>query len=176
MKKNTLTITLIVCAVVAAILLLAMILLIPSKPDDAAQNVQTQPTQPQLTEPENAVNPMDMEDYYCTLVIDTWSAENGKLTVGTFAQAVLPEDFDYTAQIELWKNNAVLSSEPITMGAGEDKGICEADVTVTFDLPEIAVDEELQLWLTVDVDGAQALFSCGGGWYLEDGQLMLITG
>ena len=176
MKKNTLTILLIV--MLAALLLSSCGTKTPSNSGDEAPVIEDPVLETQAielqTEPQAAQ--LDPDRYYCTLVIDTWTAHDGKLDVSTFAQATLPEGMEATAQIELWKDSTVLESQPITLGAGEGEGICEADVSVTFDLPEIAVDEELQLWLTIDVDGAQALFSCAGGWYLEDGQLMLITG
>ena len=44
------------------------------------------------------------------------------------------------------------------------------------DFPEIGADEELQLWLVVQSENAGLLDSCGGGWYFENGEWMLITG
>lgn len=175
MKQRSLTMTLIVCVVIAAVLLVAVIALKPEQSEIAAPEAEDQVLQNIPSAPAEAA-PVLGDEHYCTLVIDTWTAESGKLTVSTFAQAVLPENIDATAQIELWKDNVVLASQPITLGAGEEDGIYEVDATVTFDIPELSVDDELQLWLTVDMDDTGVLFSNGGGWYLEDGQLMLITG
>lgn len=172
MKKNRFMALLIVCTLLAAML---------SACGDQASEVETVvgedliATQAQEVQIEPATSPLDPELHYCTLVIDTWDVQDGKLNVSTFTQATLPDDVEVTAQIELWRSNIVLDSAPITLGAGEEEGIYETDVSVNFDMPDLAVDEELQLWLTIDVDGSGELYSCGG-WYLEDGQLMLIAG
>ncbi len=127
---------------------------------------------PIQTEPEAA----DEDAFYCTLVVDSWEIEDDVLTVHTFAQAALAEGTKFTTRIELWHGDAVVESRPVTLDIGEADGIFEADVSLSFPVPQIDANEELQLWLTVKPAGGTELFACGAGWYLENGQLLLITG
>ena len=98
------------------------------------------------------------------------------MTANTFAQAILPDAAISDARIELRKGENVLDSQSISFGSGDAIGIYEVDVSVQFDFPEIGADEELQLWLIVDSESAGLLETCGGGWYPENGEWMLITG
>ena len=183
MKKKSLTICLIVCAVLAAALLLSVVALASSKPDPSApeneeQVLQDQPLPEQPDAPTGQIEfiPIVPEESYCTLVIDTWSVEDGILTASTFLQAVMSESSDFTARVELLNGDVVLAAHPVTLDAGEAGGIYEADVTVQFEIPELSAEDELQLWLVVEPAGGDALYYCGADWYLEDGTLMLITG
>ena len=114
--------------------------------------------------------------YYCELRVDNWSQKNGTLTVDAFAQASLPAGIAATGRIELWRGNAVISAEPITLGAGETAGFLDATASLSFHIPALEADEELELWLIVEPEGLNTLFTCGAGWYSEGGQLMLIAG
>ena len=198
MKKNTLTLTLILCAVLAAALLLTGISLTKANAalEDAQAQIQSLTAQVQALEQQNQslqaqpdsqsttaspiqtqTTPVDTTDFYCTLVIDDWTVQNGILAVDAFAQAYLDERIKFSAQLELWRGDAVLEAQEVLLDLGEAEGMFEADIVgAAFSLPEITVGEELQLWLMVKPSGSNALFSCGAGWYLEDGQLMLITG
>lgn len=194
MKKKAYTISLIVCVILAAALLLSVIALVSAKSKVKASSEQVltlikrvqaleeenQTLQAQLDAQSSAVQaevtPVDTEDFYCTLMVDTWEVKDGKLTADTFAQAVLSEGVNFSAQIELWRGDAVLASQDVILDIGEADGVFESDVKVAFQIPEIGADEELQLWLMVEPVGSEALFACGAGWYLEDGVLMLITG
>lgn len=198
MNKKTNTIFLIVCAVLAVALLLSVTALTSAKSEAkaATEQVRTliervqaleehnQTLQAQLDAKSTVLDipqiesaPVNTDDFYCTLAIDAWSAKNGILAVDAFAQAVLAEGVNFTAQLELWRGDAVLESQEILLDIGEAEGIFEADITgAAFQLPEIDAEEELQLWLMVKPSGSEALFTCGAGWYLEEGQLMLITG
>ena len=194
MKKKAYTISLIVCVVLAAVQLLSVIAFVSAKSEAAAleeqiqmledQNQQltalNQTLQAQLdaksSTAQTEVTPVDAENFYCTLAVDSWEVKDGKLTADTFAQAVLSRDANFSAQIELWRGDAVLASQDVMLDIGEADGVFESDVKVTFQIPEIEADEELQLWLMVKPVGSDAIFACGAGWYLEDGVLMLITG
>lgn len=198
MKKNALTITLILCVVLAAALLLTGISLIKANAAlaEADSQIQALTAQVQALEQQNQslqaqpddqtaaatpiqtqAVPVDPADFYCSLVIDNWTAQNGILAVDAFAQAYLDESIKFSAQLELWRGDAVLESHDILLDIGEAEGMFEADIVgAAFTLPEITADEELQLWLMVKPSGSDAIFSCGAGWYLEEGQLMLITG
>lgn len=175
MKKKTFTTSQIICILLVAALVLSVVALIcaESKNTDLKEDDQALQTQPEDIPIQEEVLPAES---YCTLVIDTWSAKDGILTIGTFAQAVLSENVGASARLEFWKDEAVLSSQPITLEPGEAAGVYEADVTAQFEIPEITTADDLQLWLVVELENGQVLDSCGAGWYLEDEQLMLITG
>ena len=195
MKKNGLLFSLIACVLLAAALLLSVTALIAAKSEAkaASEQVQALTGQIQTLEEQNQALRLQLsyqnatwfpteelpaygEAYDCTLMVDGWEKEGGTLKVSVFAQAFLEEDVPFTARLELRRGDAVLESQPVTLDTGEAAGSFEAEVTVSFSMPEIGADEELQLWLAVQSAGSDPLFACGAGWYLEDGQLMLITG
>lgn len=191
MKKASPNILLILCIVLAAALLLSVGALISAKAEAKAATEQLQILSDRLQtlETENATlrlqqgfldsvwTPVEGEsDYHCTLMVESWSVENTTLSVSTFAQAVLAPDAVCSAQLELRLGNTVIASQPIDLNAGEAEGIFEADTAVSFSIPEISADEELQLWLIVESAGSDTLYACGAGWYQEDGHLLLITG
>ena len=115
-------------------------------------------------------------DFYCELVVNNWSQENGDLIIDASAQASLPVGTAPSGRIELWRGSAVIESVPVTLNAGQTDGIFEADVSLTFDIPAIESDEELELWLIVESGEINDLFTCGAGWYLEGNELMIIAG
>jgi len=117
-----------------------------------------------------------IEEDYCTLVVDSWSVSGNVLTADTFAQAIFIGDPEFTAKIELWRGDAVVSSHPVTLSPSEASNVYEGKVSVSFEMPEIPEGEELQLWLMVEPEGRTAVFTYAAGWYLENGQWMLISG
>lgn len=177
MKQKKYPISAIVCIILAVALLMSVIALISAKSEISALKDENLALQAKLesSSAQTQITPVISDERYCTLIIDTWSVQGDILSAGTFVQAVIPNVSDYTAQIELWKGNNVLDSMPVTLEPGEEAGIYETDVSVEFEIPEITADEELQLWLTIDL-GDEVIYSCGAGWYLENDQLMLITG
>lgn len=116
------------------------------------------------------------EEPYCTMYVDSWSLENNLLTVDTFAQAYLPAGGDFIAKAEIWKDDQVLTSQSIVLEPGESVSSYEASATVKFDMSELLHHEEFELWLMVAPANGSPLFYCAGGWYLENGQLMVIAG
>lgn len=188
MKKNILPI---LCVVLAVALIFTVVGLISAnkKADAAVEQLQILASRVQALEEENLTLRLQQswqetqwsavegeEAYHCTLVIESWSAQTDFLTVEAFAQAVLPPDAAYSAQLELWLGSDVIAAQPITLTASEAAGIFDTDVSVDFSVPAIGDGEELQLWLVVESVGCDTLFHCGGSWYPENGQLMLITG
>lgn len=185
----------VLCAVLAAALLLSVTALIFEKSETKAAEqyidfltaqVQTleeqnQALQLQLSyqgimwEPIGSESPAE-EEPYCTLVIDTWTVEDHILSVNTFAQAVLPADVPFSARLELWHGSAVLESHALSLEPGEAAGIFEADAAAQFEIPALGADEELQLWLVVEPAGSHPLSAYGAGWHLENEQLVYIAG
>ena len=117
-----------------------------------------------------------VEEPYCIMYVDSWNLENNLLTVDTFAQAYLPAGGDFISKVEVWKDDAVLTSQSIVLEPGESASSYEASATVKFDMSELLHHEEFELWLMVAPAGGTPLFYCAGGWYLENDQLMVIAG
>ena len=117
-----------------------------------------------------------VEEDYCALMIAQWSAQDGVLTFDAQAEVFLTAPAEITARLELWRGDAVYASQPITLTKADSDTAYQTALTASFQLPQIAEGEELQLWLMVETDTGNTLFACAAGWYLEDGQLAMITG
>ena len=117
-----------------------------------------------------------VEEDYCALMIAQWSAQNGVLTFDAQAEVFLTAPSEITARLELWRGDAVYDSQPITLTKADSDTAYQTALTASFQLPQIAEGEELQLWLMVETDTGNTLFACAAGWYLENGQLAMITG
>lgn len=186
MKTKKATPYLIICVLLSAALLLSVVFLISAKSDvkelEAEILALTEENQ-QLsllnqalhTQLNDRVGVVDGE-HFCELSVDDWSQENGALNVSIWAQASLPAGVQPNARIEMWRGSDVIANQPITLAAGEIDGIFEAVSTLSFQIPAIEPSEELELWLIVEAPGCNTLFTCGAGWYQEDGQLMIIAG
>ena len=181
MKKNTLTICLIIFVILAAALLLSVVGLVSAKSEVNALNdlIQTLEKENEALKAQMLANPVQVgstDESYCTLMVDTWTKDADTLTVVSFAQAILPENTTFSAQMELRVDSVVVASQPVILNPGEADGIFEANVSASFQTPEIGANEQLQLWLVVEPTGYDALSACGADWYVENGQLMLIAG
>ena len=188
MQKKVFTISLLLCVILAAALLLSVVSLVSARSEIAAlteqvhaleeQNQQLR-TQMVAAEPpiQTDITATDLTSYYCTLTVDSWSIEGNTLTVSALAYANLPGCTKANAQLELWLGSTVLQGSSVTLDIGEADGVFEAEITnASFTIPEISSDEELHLWLTVEPMNNQPVFVCGASWYTENGQLMLIAG
>lgn len=187
MKTKRTTFFLIVCAVLAAALLLSVIFLISAKSDVkelkaevlalTEENQQlaslNQALQTQLN---NQISGSVDSELYCVLSVDDWSQKNDTLTIEAFSQAFLPFDAQPTARIELWHGSDVIATQPVTLAVGEVDGSFEGASSLSFQIPALEADEELELWLIVESADYDTLFTCGAGWYSEGGQLMIIAG
>ena len=175
MKTKKMTILSIICILLAAALALSVFALVTSQAKNAALEEENHALKAQI---ENMSVTLDIlpEDCYCTLVIADWSVSGNALTATAYAEAVLPDPAITDARIEMRRGETILNTQSITFGSGDAIGIYEADATVQFDFPEIDAGEELQLWLVVESESAGLLESCGGGWYPENGEWLLITG
>lgn len=117
-----------------------------------------------------------VEEDYCALMIAQWSAQDGILSFDAQAEVFLTTPAEITARLELWRGDAVYDSQPVTLTKADSDTAYQTALTASFQLPQIAEGEELQLWLMVETDTGKMLFACAAGWYLENGQLAMITG
>lgn len=175
MKTKKSAVLVIVCILLAAVLALSVFALVSAKNQITALEEENHALKAQI-ENMSVSNTWVPEEAYCSLVVGDWSVNGGVLNATAFAQAFIADSAVPDARIELRRGETVLDSQSITFGNGDALGICEADVSVTFDFPSIGADEELQLWLVVQSENTGLLDTCGGGWYFENGEWMLITG
>ena len=53
----------------------------------------------------------------------------------------------------------------------------EADLTdVSFQIPELSAEDTLELWLEATLSDGSITDTCGAGWFMENGRLMLVAG
>ena len=63
------------------------------------------------------------------------------------------------------------------MPAGESAGSYELTLEdVTFDMPKMKDDDQLDLWLEVTLSNGEAITSNGGSWFYSDDALNLMVG
>lgn len=117
-----------------------------------------------------------VEEDYCALMIAQWSAQDGILSFDAQAEVFLTTPAEITARLELWRGDAVYDSQPVTLTKADSDTAWQTALSASFQIPPIAEGEELQLWLMVETDDGNTLFACAAGWYLENGQLAMITG
>ena len=177
MKKKTLTLVLIICAVLAVVLV-SVIALTSANNDTPAPEVDdvSVQNQPENNPGQDPLEVLDSNNPDCALILNDWKVQDNVLTIDAFAQAFLPGVENFEARIDFWKNDTVLESNALTLNPGEGTDSYEAEVAVDFAVPELGADEELQVWLIVELGDTDVVYSCGAGWYAENGQLMLITG
>lgn len=194
MNKKVLTVSQILCIVLAAALLVAVAALIFTGSKIAAlkeelhlMNVQVAEleqhnmellgqldTSGVLPEADSALD--DLADY-SAFDIDGWSVQDGTLTVTGFVHVGMFSDTLTAAHLELRKGDEVLQTVPLDLQVGEAEDVYEAELTgVSFRIPALSANEEVQLWLVVQPANGGAIFSFGAGWYQAGDQLMLITG
>ena len=117
-----------------------------------------------------------LEEDYCSLLVDDWSENKGKLHVDTFAQVFFAVPTDFSAKLELRHGDTVISSQNVTLNPTEADTVFEADLSTSFDVPDLSSGEELQLCLTVEPANGNVFSAYAAGWLLEDGNLVIITG
>ena len=117
-----------------------------------------------------------VEEDYCALMIAQWSAQDGILSFDAQAEVFLTAPAEIAARLELWRGDAVYDSQPVTLTKADSDTAWQTALSASFQIPPIAEGEELQLWLMVETDDGNTLFACAAGWYLENGQLAMITG
>jgi hypothetical protein len=117
-----------------------------------------------------------VEEDYCALLVDNWSESKGTLKLDTFAQVFFTAPTDFTAKLELWRGEAVVATEVVTLNPTEAETVFEANLSTTFDIPTLSADEELQLCLMIEPANGNSFFAYAAGWQLENDNLVIITG
>ena len=125
---------------------------------------------------------VDVENSYCNLIVDQWEASGEELTIQTaYAQAVVMSNASAAtaerSRLVLRMGGMEVSTYDVTLNPGESSESLEADLEdITFQIPDLDSDDELELWLEVTLPGNIIVSGYGASWYQEGGQLHLISG
>lgn len=125
---------------------------------------------------------VDVENSYCNLVVDQWETSGEELTIQTaYAQAVVVSNAALAtaedSRLVLKLGDQEVSAYDVTLNPGESSESLEADLkNISFWIPALDSDDELELWLEVTLPGNIIVSGYGASWYQEGGMLQLISG
>lgn len=122
---------------------------------------------------------------YANLVVEDWAADTDSLDLRSgYIQIQMPRmTFNNSAvsissaDLVLQLNSDEISRQAVTLEAGEGTGSYEASLSgISFGMPEMEDDYQLNLWLEVALSNGNTLSVSGGSWYSNNGQLQLVVG
>lgn len=121
---------------------------------------------------------------YCNLFVADWSENSGKLDITSgYVQVQLPQiqpkssAVGYeSAQLVLSLNGEQVEAQSITLPKGEGMGSYESALTsVSFQMPAMQDDYQLDLKLTVTLSDGQVISADGCSWYFNSGKLNMAS-
>lgn len=122
---------------------------------------------------------------YCSLFVNDWSYADGKLTLtNAFAQAQMPMVYGggdsvtpTSAGLVFLHNGQELERKEITLEAGEGEGCYELAIpTVSFTVPKLDEDHQLDVQLVVTLSDGSSLTYNGCSWFMNSGDLNPVMG
>ena len=121
---------------------------------------------------------------YGNIVVESWEQSEKQLTIQTgFVQVQLPRlgnavDVDMTkAELVFDLNGETLERRTLSLPEGEGENSYEMVLeNLTFELPKLEDDYQLDLWLEVALSSEETLVVSGGSWYYNGGQLNMMVG
>ena len=122
---------------------------------------------------------------YCNLVIADWETDDEVLTIlsgtGMIQLPVLSNDETSvtceSAKLHLYLGEEEVDSADLTAQKGETANSFLVPIEdVTFEIPEMEDDDQLDLVLTVVMSNGNEMKGTGGSWYLSNGSLDLVAG
>lgn len=191
MRKQTNLITLLtlVCSVCSLILSLMAFI----RADNTAtvvdlknQNIQLQSQIDKLTARMGSATESStygISDAYCNLLVEQFHEESVNLILDK-AYVVLQMPQATTdcltvrrAELVLMMDGSEMYQQDITLQEGEGEGGYEAVLeSVSLPLPEMTEENQLDLVVEITFSDGQSLRSPSAGWYVEDGELLLVAG
>lgn len=144
----------------------------------------------ELTSPENIidetlVNMGTSLSAYANLMIEDWAATASTLTINSgYIQCQMPRLSTDSKSLQITTSDLVLklndvevSRQSITLPAGEGEGSFEMALSeLSFSLPTIEDEHQLDLWLEIILDNGNVLTVSGGSWYGTDTGLQMVVG
>jgi hypothetical protein len=74
-------------------------------------------------------------------------------------------------------NSEEISRQAVSLEVGEGTGSYEAALSgISFEMPAMEDDYQLNLWLEVTLNTGNTLSVSGGSWYRSNGELQLVVG
>lgn len=143
----------------------------------------------ELNTPKNPTFPgvIDLEtslSAYCAMMVEEFVVEDNILTVTAgYAQVHLPvigrtgNAVEATgAELVLKVEGNEVSRRSLALTAETETELLGEIIGLTFDVPAMEDDQQMELWLEVGLSDGQMLFTTGGCWYYNGGELFLVVG
>lgn len=122
---------------------------------------------------------------HCTLMVSGWEADEDTLTLtDAHVQVNLPRlsaggemPAVTSAALVMRLDTDEVDRKAVTLLTGEGEGSYELTLqNISFALPEMGQDDQVDLWLEVTLSDGQELVSASSGWYLGSNGLYLVAG
>lgn len=121
---------------------------------------------------------------YGNIIVDNWSGDDKTIRLDSgFIQVQLPrltsgsEAALEEASLVFQLNGQEIQRRALDLPAGEGDGSYELAFTdITFDMPAMESDYQLDLWLTVKLTDGYTFSVSGGSWYHSADGLMMVVG
>jgi hypothetical protein len=119
---------------------------------------------------------------FLNLVVQDWIVENDTLILEAgYAYVQLPRVSSSLAitraELRLNLNGQELQRQNLTLvPVADGSGWEQVLVGTAFPLPELAEEDQLDLWLEAELSDGQQLSVTGGSWFLTDGELIMAVG
>lgn len=139
------------------------------------------------TEPvdETLVNMATALNTYCTLLVESSETEEGKLTLTAGTARIQPPTIKNDGQpvtcseavLVLTFNGEEVGRKALELPAADDTGAYEIAISgISFEIPEMEDDNQLNLRLDVKLSNGHVLSHSNSSWAYMDGQLLGIVG
>ena len=147
--------------------------------EEIAVNTASQPTAEAFVNMETALTS------YCSIIVEESAFEDSKLAlVSGKAQVQAPTITNNNevitcakAELVLMFNGETLDTEALTLAETETAGLFETALqAITFDVPEMEDDQQLDLYLNVTLSNDQVLSAFGGNWFYNNQGLLPVVG
>lgn len=122
---------------------------------------------------------------YANLIVEKWETANDMLNVSTgYIQVQTPRlsadgstITPATTELVFKLNGEELERRAVTVPQGEAAGSYELALeNAAFKMPAMEDDYQLDLWLEVTLSNGNTISVCGGSWYYNSGELLLVVG
>ena len=147
--------------------------------EEIAVNIASQPTVEAFVNMETALAS------YCSVTVEESTFEASQLTlvngnVQVQAPTITNDNQVITctnAELVLLFNGDTLDTEELTLTGTETAGLFEAQLqNITFDVPEMEDDQQLDLYLNVTLSNDQVLTAFVGNWFYNNQSLLPVVG
>lgn len=122
---------------------------------------------------------------YCNLFVADYEVKDEKMNITSgYVQVQLPQisadgskvTFE-GAELVFLLNGETLETQKIDLPQGEGAGSYESALTsVSFNMPEMKDDYQLDLNLNVKLSGGSTITANGGSWFYNNGKLNMVVG